>query len=340
MSEQQNGQRATSTSAMDLLAQMSQPGGAAPRITRHTGGVSAVDADYIRPGLVASHVIQHAGRAAFVDVGSNHSVPFLLAALAELGQAPADVDYLILTHVHLDHAGGAGELMRHLPHARAVMHPRGAPHLIDPAKLIAATRAVYGDAAYQQLYGDIAAIPAERVVLTEDGHKLSLGGRELEFLHTPGHALHHQAIVDRYSGGIFTGDTFGLSYREFDTERGAFIIPTTTPTQFDPDQLIASIDRLQALGLDFYLTHYSRVANVPRLAIDLKSQIRAFVEIARRHAGAPQVYERIYEDMRRLWLQLARQQGCQLSDQEIDDLLSGDLNLNTLGLVAWLQRVA
>jgi len=341
MREQHNGQRAAGTAAINSLAETSQPGAGRPRITRHAGGVSAVDTEYVRPGLAASHIIQHAGRAAFVDAGSNHSVPYLLAALTELGQAPEDVDYVILTHVHLDHAGGAGELMRHLPNARAVLHPRGASHMIDPSKLIAASIVVYGEAAFRQLYGDIVAIPAERVIVTEDGQKLSLADREFEFLHTPGHALHHHSIVDRYSRGAFTGDTFGLSYREFDTERGAFIVPTTTPSQFDPDQLIASIDRLQSFGLEaMYLTHYSRVTDVPRLAADLKFQIRTFVEFARRHAGAPQAYDLIREDMRSLWLQRAREHGCQLPDDEIAELLSGDLDLNAQGLVAWLQRVA
>lgn len=306
---------------------------------RYADGICAVDADYVRVGLAAVHIVEHAGRAAFVDTGTNYSVPHLLAALDELGLAPAAVDYVFLTHVHLDHAGGAGALMQVLPNARAVLHPRGAPHMIDPAKLIAASITVYGENAFRQLYGDIVAIPAERVIVTEDGQKLSLAGREFEFLHTPGHALHHQAIVDGQSRSIFTGDTFGISYREFDTARGAFIIPATTPSQFDPEQLIASIDRLQSLAPDaLYLMHYARVTDVPRLAIDLKSQIQSFVQIARRHAGSSQVYDLIREDMWRLWLQLAREHGCTLPDSEISELLSPDLDLNTQGLIAWLKR--
>ena len=103
----------------------------------HPDGITAVDTEYVRAGLAASHIIAHEGRAAFVDTGTTHSVPQLLSALEELGLARDAVDYVILTHVHLDHAGGAGQLMRALPQARAVIHPRGAPHMIDPAKLIA-----------------------------------------------------------------------------------------------------------------------------------------------------------------------------------------------------------
>src|SRR5262245_66474 len=116
-----------------------------PRIARHPHGITAVDTEYVRPGLAAAHIIQHAGRAAFVDVGTTHSVPYLLAALEQLGIPRTAVDYVFLTHVHLDHAGGAGRLMQELPNAQAVLHPKGAPHLIEPQKLIAASKVVYGE---------------------------------------------------------------------------------------------------------------------------------------------------------------------------------------------------
>src|SRR5687768_12634612 len=208
-----------------------------PRLTRFADGITAVDTEYVRPQMDASHIVVSGGRAAIVDTGPNTAVPLILAGLAELGLSPADVDWLFLTHVHLDHAGGAGALMRALPNAVCVVHPRGAPHMIDPAKLISGTRAVYGDELYSRLYGEIFAVDASRLSIAQDGQRFTLRDREFECVHTPGHALHHQAIVDRETDCIFTGDTFGLSYREFDTARGAWIMPTTTPTQFDPEQL-------------------------------------------------------------------------------------------------------
>jgi glyoxylase-like metal-dependent hydrolase (beta-lactamase superfamily II) len=310
-----------------------------PTITRHPHGIFAVDTEYMRPGLAAAHIVEHGGRAAFVDVGTTHSVPYLLGALDELGIARGAVDYVILTHVHLDHAGGAGALMQALPNAKAVLHPRGAPHLIEPAKLIAASRTVYGTEVFDRLYGEIVPLAADHVVTTRDGQRIELAGRPLELIHTPGHALHHQCVVDLNYSAVFTGDTFGLSYREFDTSRGAFIVPTTTPTQFDPDQAIASIDRIASFQPEsVYLMHYSRVTGIPKLADALRSQVREIVEIARRHVGAADAKAAIMKDMRQLWLALLREHGCTLSEARIDELLETDLDLNAQGLVVWLER--
>ena len=310
-----------------------------PRLYRHPHGISAVDAEYLYPGHAAAHIIVDRGRAAFVDVGTNASVPYLIAALAELGIAREAVDYVLLTHVHLDHAGGAGALMRELPHAVAVLHPRGAPHMIDPTRLIAGSRAVYGER-LEELYGTLLPIPAERVRVVEDGERLTLGSRTLELIHVPGHALHHYAVVDAAHASIFAGDTFGISYRALDNERGAFITPTTPPSQFDPDQLIASIDRMLAYRPEsMYLMHFSRVTGVPRLGELLKPQVRELARIARTHAQDPDPAAGIRAAMRDLWLELVHRHGCALSDAEIEKILEGDLELNTQGLMVWLERL-
>jgi glyoxylase-like metal-dependent hydrolase (beta-lactamase superfamily II) len=311
-----------------------------PRLFHHPHGITAVDTEYLHPGHAAAHIIQDAGHAAFVDVGTNDSVAYLLAALETLGIAREAVDYVFLTHVHLDHAGGAGRLMQELPNASAVLHPRGAPHMIDPEKLIIGSKLVYGAERFRRLYGDLVPIPSARVRVVQDGERYRLGSRELELIHTPGHALHHYAVVDAAHASIFTGDTFGISYREMDSPRGAFIIPTTTPTQFDPEQLIASIDRLAAYAPEaMYLMHFSRVTNVPRLGAVLKAQIQEFVRIANRHAGAQDRHAAIRADMLDLWLGLAHEHGAPLSDDEITTLLQGDLDLNTQGLIVWLDRM-
>src|SRR5690348_11578793 len=215
-----------------------------PALPQFAPGITAVHTDYVRPRLDARHVLVRVGHAAIVDTGTTHSVPRLLEELTTLGVDRADVDYVFLTHVHLDHAGGAGELMRHLPNARVVVHPRGAAHVVSPEKLIAGTKAVYGDAEFARLYGEIPPIAADRVVEAPEGLMVQLGDSELLLIHTPGHALHHYSIVDPASDSIFTGDTFGISYRVFDTAKGLFIFPATTPVHFDPEQAHASLDRL------------------------------------------------------------------------------------------------
>jgi glyoxylase-like metal-dependent hydrolase (beta-lactamase superfamily II) len=310
-----------------------------PRITRHPDGISAVDAEYVHPGYAAVHIIQHNGRAAFVDTGTNYSVPYLLAALEELGGTREAVDYVFLTHVHMDHAGGAGSLMRELPNARLMVHPRGLPHMIDPSKVVAASQAVYGVEKFHRLYGDVLPVAPGRAVSVPDAFRCELGGRELELIHTPGHALHHYAIVDRAHACIFTGDTFGISYRELDTVQGPFILPTSSPSQFDPDQLVSSIDRLMSYAPEsMYLMHYSRVTGTPRLAAMLKSQIREFVRIVRENEALPDAHNAVRAAMMDLWLKLLQQQGSTMSAAEVADLLETDLELNVQGLLIWFYR--
>jgi glyoxylase-like metal-dependent hydrolase (beta-lactamase superfamily II) len=309
-----------------------------PRLTKFADGITAVDTEYVRPQMDASHVVVSGTRAAIIDTGPNTAVPLIVAALAELGVAPDAVEWLFLTHVHLDHAGGAGALMRALPNATAVVHPRGAPHMIDPGKLIAGTRAVYGDELYSKLYGEILPIATERLKIAQDGARFDLAGRTFECVHTPGHALHHMAIVDHGANSIFTGDTFGISYREFDTARGAWIMPTTTPTQFDPGQLEASVTRLmQFRPRKLYLTHYSEVGDCPRLANDMVDGIDAFVRIARESGGE---VARIEHGLRGLAHESLRDHGCEMTDAQIDAILDKDFALNAAGLAAWLGRRA
>lgn len=302
-------------------------------------GISCIDTGFFRPQFDASHLIVEHGRAAYVDVGTNYSVPRLLAELAAKGLSVDAVDYLILTHVHLDHAGGAGVLMQNLPHARAIIHPRGARHMIDPAQLIAGATAVYGAEEIERSYGTLVPIPAERIDIANDGHVIDLAGRKLVCLDTPGHARHHICIYDERSSAFFTGDTFGLSYREFDTDKGAFILPTSTPVQFEPDALHASIDRMMSYKpQQMFLTHYSRITDVARLANDLHVQIDAMVSIAEKHATEAGRHRRIADDLAHLFTSRASAHGCKMDPARVRELLAMDIELNTQGLEVWLDR--
>ena len=209
-------------------------------------GIIAFYAGYVRPILAAIHMIVDDGRVAFIDTGSNDSLPNVLEALNKVGLGPGAVDFVILTHIHLDHAGGAGALLGEFPNAKLVVHPRGSRHMAEPSKLAAGVTAVYGKEYVDTVYGDILPIPAERIIDAHEGLTLQLGSRELLCIDTPGHAKHHICIIDRKADAIFTGDMFGLSYREFDVDGRQFIQPTTSPTQFDPRPKRASTLRVMS----------------------------------------------------------------------------------------------
>jgi glyoxylase-like metal-dependent hydrolase (beta-lactamase superfamily II) len=303
--------------------------------------IQVVDTGFHRPLFDAAYLIVEGDRAAFIDTGTNHAVPRLLAALAATGLAPDAVDFVIPTHVHLDHAGGAGLLMQQLPRARLVAHPRGARHMIDPVHLIRSATAVYGAAEIERSYGTLVPVPAERVVQSHDGMTLELAGRPLHFLDTPGHAMHHHCIWDAAGRGFFTGDTFGLSYRDFDTAAGPWIMPTTTPVQFQPDALRRSIERMLAFSPEqIYLTHYGRVGEVPRLAGLLLGQLDAMVAVARAVAPGPERHAALMRGLAAVHLRSLRAHGVTLSDERIRELLALDLELNAQGIAIWLDRTA
>lgn len=302
-------------------------------------GILAFDAGYVRPILAAIHMVVEQGRVAFVDTGSNDALPNALAALERLGLGVEAVDYVILTHIHLDHAGGAGSMMMAFPNARLVVHPRGARHMAEPSKLVAGVTAVYGAEYVQRVYGEILPIAAERIIEAKDGDVISLAGRELEFLDTPGHARHHICIVDRRTSGIFTGDMFGLSYRELDVDGRQFIFPTTTPTQFEPEEMRASIERLLSYQPEcLYLTHYSRLHDVPKQGAALLKRLDALVKIGLDHAHDGEArHLNIKQAMSDYLLAEVRLHGCRLSDDEVLAIWETDLELNAQGMAVWLD---
>jgi len=309
-------------------------------MTELNDGIFAIDTEYARPRQDASHLIIDGGRAAFVDTGTNYSVPLLIDALKQRDLDVANVDFVFLTHIHLDHAGGAGLLMQALPNARCVVHPRGALHMADPARLIAGTEAVYGVEQTREMYGDIQPIDQDRLVVAGDEQWFDINGRKLQAIYTEGHALHHYCLNDPVSRGVFTGDSFGISYREFDTSAGAFIFPTSTPTHFDPDAAHVSVDRIMACKPKaLYLTHYSRVRDVERLAGDMHAGIDAYAEMALANKDADDLYAAIVPRMTEYLKTGAREHGFQGDDEALQSILEIDIVLNTKGLVSWLQRL-
>jgi glyoxylase-like metal-dependent hydrolase (beta-lactamase superfamily II) len=307
--------------------------------TRLDDGITAIDTEYERPLQDASHLIVENGHAAFVDTGTNFSVPLLLDALEQQRLDVADVDYVFLTHVHLDHAGGAGLLMQELPNARCVVHPRGAPHMVDPAKLIKGTEAVYGVGGMRELYGEIRPIDAKRILVPNDDEWIELNGRPMQTFFTEGHARHHYCLNDPQSKGVFTGDSFGISYRELDTAAGEFIFPTTTPASFDPPEAHKSIDRIMACEPEqLYLTHYSQVRNPDRLAADMHEGVDDYVALAKRHANDVNRSESLSSAMFEYLAARLVTHGFKGDKAAMWSVLKLDVTLNTQGMEAWLSR--
>lgn len=311
-----------------------------PRVTDYENGISAIDADYLRQGLAAIHLIVEGGKAALVDTGTSSSVDGVMEALQRKNLAPGDMAYVFVTHIHLDHAGGAGEFMHRFPNAKLVVHPRGARHMADPARLIASAMTVYGEAEFKRMYGVIRPVDANRIIEAPDGFSLDFNGRPLLFLDTPGHARHHYCILDRQYRSFFTGDTFGISYREFDVDGVEFVFPTTTPVQFDPVALHASVDRLMNYNPSYaFLTHYGRIGNLRRHAVEMHDLIDAHVSIARKLQNhIPGRHTALVEELGELLLQRVLAHGCKLPEEEIRNLLSLDVGLNAQGLENWLDQ--
>lgn len=304
-------------------------------------GITCIDTGYRRPRLAACYLIEQNGKAAFVDTGTSHTAPVLLELLSIKGIPRENVAFVMPTHVHLDHAGGAGELMRHLPNAKLVAHPRGARHLIDPRKLLAGAIAVYGKAGFRKSFGALRAVSEQRVIIADDGLELDLNGRSLMFLDTPGHARHHYSIFDETSRGFFTGDVFGLAYQELCCATGPFIFPTTTPVQFEPTAWHQSLNRLLRYEPErMFLTHYGMVTQVEMLARDLRRRIDLLVRIARTAPQDDRRHEVILQAMTDMLTNELARAGCSVTHAEAIKHFQMDLELNTQGLEIWLDRGA
>ena len=305
-------------------------------------GITVIDAEYGTSGVAALYLMQAGEQVAIIETGTNYSVPLIEQVLHKKGLDFSHVRYVIPTHVHLDHAGGAGELMHRCENAELIIHPFGAAHMIDPSRLEAGTIAVYGEENFRKLYGRIRPIDKERVIEAPDGFNIELNHRELEFLDTPGHARHHFCVYDKTSNGFFTGDTFGLCYPQLTTAEGPFAFATTTPVQFDPDALLLSIERLMSYHPEhMYLTHFGAIQPTP---IFVKQLIQAVKDIKQIALDAIDINENRVDHLQQ---QLQKHVLAKLVEMKCDQTvefqtakMTNDLELNAQGMDVWLKRLA
>jgi len=303
-------------------------------------GIKVIDSGYIRQEMAAIYLLRQGDKIAIIETGTKYSIPKIRQAIEKEELDFSSVAYVIPTHVHLDHAAGAGELMKLCPNAQLVIHPRGARHMADPSKLIAGTVAVYGEEKFNQLYGDIVPIDSNRIIEADDNFVLDFGGRELKFIDTPGHARHHFCIWDRMTESMFTGDTFGISYRDFDNGDEIYIFPTTTPIQFDPYELINSVNKLMKYKPKrICLTHFGAIKPKNKVVEQLIDGINFMSSLGIEYAAQDNAEEKIQNAMMDYFLQELQKMG--FTDQDsCREKLKFDVELNTQGLIYWQQKIA
>ena len=301
-------------------------------------GISVIDSEYYSKDFAAIYLLKQKNKVIIIETGTNYSVPHVKEALSQVGLSFSDVSYVIPTHVHLDHAGGAGLLMMQCQNAALVVHPRGARHLIDPSKLVAGAKAVYGENKFKEYYGEIFPIDANRVIQADDNFILDFDGRELRFIDTPGHARHHFCIWDKTTKSMFTGDTFGISYRDLDHQDELYILPSTSPVQFDPEALIQSINRIMEFKPErVCLTHFSAIKPTKKATNKLIESIHFVSNLAIKYADKNDSESIIYKKMMDYFLEGLNEIGFQNNDYA-KDRLSLDVLINTQGLIYWQKN--
>ena len=301
-------------------------------------GISVIDSEYYSKDFAAIYLLKQKNKVIIIETGTNYSVPNVKEALSQVGLSFSDVSYVIPTHVHLDHAGGAGLLMMQCQNAALVVHPRGARHLIDPSKLVAGAKAVYGENKFKEYYGEIFPIDANRVIQADDNFILDFDGRELRFIDTPGHARHHFCIWDKATKSMFTGDTFGISYRDLDHQDELYILPSTSPVQFDPEALIQSINRIMEFKPErVCLTHFSAIKPTKKATNKLIESIHFVSNLAIKYADKNDSESIIYKKMMDYFLEGLNEIGFQNNDYA-KDRLSLDVLINTQGLIYWQKN--
>ena len=261
-------------------------------------GLSWVDLLFLGwPHAVATVVVSGGSTLALIDPGPTTCLETLEAGLQAQGLRLSDVTHLLLTHIHLDHAGATGTLVRQHPHIQVVVHERGAPHMADPSKLLASATRLYG-ARMDELWGEFAPVPEKNMTVVAGGERIDAGGRTFEIAYTPGHASHHVSYFDRSSGVAFVGDTGGVCID------GGYILPPTPPPDIDIDAWRGSVARIEAWSPDaIFMTHFGPVNNPRPHLTTLMQNLDTMAGLVRARLAEPGTDEeqsrRFAEDLQR-----------------------------------------
>ena len=300
-------------------------------------GITAIDTFMAgRERYTAAYLLQDE-EPTLVETGPTTSVEPVAAGLAALGVGPDDLANIVVTHIHLDHAGGVGRLAPRFPRATVWVHERGAPHLADPTRLVASATRIYGDERMDQLFGPVDPVPAERLRSVADGDRIALRGRDLDVLYTPGHASHHVALVDSETGAVFIGDALGIHVPDLPVLR-----PATPPPDFDVDLAIDSIERIRSRARSVLLfAHFGPIEEVDRTCDLAERRVQGWAEAVR---DALETTEDLEEVVERLVKESARdiETGAE-STLDVDRLerrleLLSSIRMNAMGLMRYWKK--
>ena len=301
--------------------------------------ISLIDTGLLGESMVGCYLIEAQDELAIIETGNYLTVDRIIHILEQKKLACEQVKYVIATHIHLDHVGGASSLLKKLPNAKLLIHPSGLKHMLNPEHLISAATKVYGEQRFNAMYSDITPIEESRVVAVEDQAVFKIGSRALHFYHTPGHAYHHFCVWDPLDESWFTGDTFGVCYNSLKCSPRPLLIPTTTPTQFDPEALIQSVNlMLSKKPRRMLLTHFGELEVTEDMGTWLIDQIKDYVSLTKEHG--PELKD--YHDLKSILLQytseLAKKHKLDIKLNELQQIIAMDLELNSQGLFYWYQK--
>jgi glyoxylase-like metal-dependent hydrolase (beta-lactamase superfamily II) len=300
-------------------------------------GIIGVDTQMAGRSRLTSAYLLEGSEPTLVETGPTTSVEAVTAGLRSLGLGPEDLAHIVVTHIHLDHAGGVGRLSQHFPRASVWVHDNGAPHLADPQKLVASAARVYGEERLRSLFGPVDPVPSVRLRSVAEGDRIPLGGRTLEVMYTPGHASHHIALVDSMSGAVFTGDALGIHLPDARVLR-----PATPPPDIDLEAGVASIERIRARAETILLfSHFGPVKEVDELCSIASSRLLKWGEIVRDALGETDDLDRITEILERRTaseFDEARSAGVAIDMDRYETLSS--MRMNASGLVRYWKKRA
>lgn len=304
--------------------------------------ISLIDGfDLNRPNRTGTYVI-HDNPITLIETSASPSIPYVLKGLTELNINPADVAYIIVTHIHLDHAGGVGLLLTHCPNATVIVHPKGARHLEDPSRLINSAKAVYGEQ-FDELFDPILPVPVEKLLIKNHLETLQLDNRTLTFYDTPGHANHHLSIYDSASKGVFAGDTAGFYYQELAKDGVEWYMPSTSPTQFNPEAMNAALDLYKEIGVEnIYFGHYGASQNPEEVYRQVKAWLPIFIDAAKK---AYQEYDNFDDQVKATAKSLYDETVNLLAKQNIQanhpvfEILELDFQVSAQGLIDYLIKL-